>query len=41
MVHNGVVILSDKKGLGQNRVVNFLRNRGVIDQVKKEKFAQP
>jgi hypothetical protein len=26
MVGNGVVILSGKKGLGRNRVANFLRN---------------
>jgi hypothetical protein len=32
--------LSGKKGLGRNRVANFLRNRGVINRVKKGKFAQ-
>jgi hypothetical protein len=37
-MRNGVVILSDKKGSGRNRVTNFLRNHGVISRVKKGKI---
>jgi hypothetical protein len=40
LVRNGVLILSGKKGSERNHVAYFLRNRGVINSVKKGKIAQ-